>query len=115
MTTERETDLERFIAQKGVGTLTTTPEGKELLKEYLGLKSHLGLRFENAAGELIECWQLLDDTNHAVAVADFRDGTLERFDSAAGCLNRAKKWVAELRKANAVACIIPRSQKGAGQ
>lgn len=76
-----------------------------MTKEY---KSHLGLSFHNHIGELIECWQLLDlETNHAVAIADFRDGTLERFESVGSCLSRAKQWAADLRKRNAAGCILP--------
>ncbi len=56
------------------------------------MKTHslLAALFINSNNDTIESWQLLDEENIAVAIADFRNGVLDRFE----CSNRTSKYLA---------------------
>lgn len=54
-----------------------------------------GLAFRNADGEWIACYQLCW-RGEAYAIADFRNGAIERFDSAPRVLVTAREWLAIL-------------------
>jgi hypothetical protein len=56
--------------------------------------NHKAADFMNASGEHIVSLQLLNQNNHAIAIADFRSGKLERFDCAPAVINQAKQWLA---------------------
>ncbi len=56
----------------------------------------LAARFYNGSNELIQCYQLISN-GRAFAVADFRNGKLERFDCIAARLEESKTWLASLK------------------
>jgi hypothetical protein len=56
--------------------------------------NHRAADFINAAGEHILSLQLLNQNNQAIAIADLRNGKIERFDSARACLEYARgEWL----------------------
>jgi hypothetical protein len=60
-----------------------------------------GLAFQNTSGEQIACYQLCRN-GEAYAVADFRNGRVERFDAADSVLATARQWLAVLIRSNAM-------------
>jgi len=59
--------------------------------------NHIAADFMSWAGEHIVCLQLLNENRQAIAIADFRDGRLERFDFAKSVEEEAKKWLVGCR------------------
>lgn len=66
------------------------------------MHTHLGAHFVNSRNETIKCYQLFDKKNDSVAmaIADFRDGKIERFEYSKYHEFQAKDWLAELIKIN---------------
>lgn len=63
------------------------------------MKTIKGIEFTNSQGEIIESYSLIPEGyKYAVAVADFRNGQLERYDVANGYLNLANEWLSNLKK-----------------
>jgi hypothetical protein len=64
------------------------------------MQSHKAADFINADGEHIECFQLLNDDKVAVAIADARNGKIERFDYSRDFKGsvEANKWLINLMK-----------------
>ena len=56
------------------------------------MKTLLGLTFWDKDGLLFESFQLLNSDKKAVAIADFRDGKLEKFDFTESCKDSAVEW-----------------------
>lgn len=58
--------------------------------------THKAAEFTNAAGETIISFQLLGENGKAIAIADFRSGKVERFDSTSANLEQSKDWLQDL-------------------
>jgi hypothetical protein len=59
-------------------------------------ETHKAAEFTNAAGESIISFQLLGESGKAIAIADFRNGKVERFDCTRVNLNDAKDWLQDV-------------------
>ena len=62
--------------------------------ERQGLTNHLAASFTNTSGEYLVSLQLLNANGHAVAIADFRNGRIERFDATHEHKATAGVWLA---------------------
>ena len=60
------------------------------------MKTHLGCTYRCAQGKSHSNWQLLNDRGCAVAIADFTDGKITRFDSIDSIRQEAEVWVKQL-------------------
>ena len=60
------------------------------------VRTHKAAEFTNAIGESIISFQLLNDDGKAIAIADFRNSKVERFDSTRDNLQVAKDWLQDV-------------------
>lgn len=59
-------------------------------------KTHLAASFTNASGEMIACYQMLSESDgYAYAIADFRDGKVERFDCSRNYVANGREFLRE--------------------
>lgn len=64
------------------------------------MKTIKGISYINSQGEKIESYCLLmaEHSRYAIAMADFKNGQLERFDSSKNYQNIANEWLSNLKK-----------------
>src|ERR1044072_8440523 len=78
--------------------MNTHTDTKQTARRKPEFANHKAADFMNASGEHILSLQLLNENRHAIAIADFRSGKLERFDCASAVINQAKDWLSQTRK-----------------